>query len=88
VVSEQCRLGRDNLREPAFEGGSDARVELLPPAAQQGAVGGVLHQRVLEAVLRVGRRAAPVDQLGGDQLRQGVVQLPLRHWRHGANQLV
>ena len=35
---------------------------------EQGAVGGVLDQRVLEGVGRLGRRAAAEDQLGGDQL--------------------
>jgi hypothetical protein len=69
VAGEQRRLRRDDLREPAFEGGSDMGMELLPPAAQQAVISCVLHQRVLEGVLGVGRGASPVDQLGADQLR-------------------
>ena len=88
MVGEQRRLGRDNLREPVFEGRGDAGVQLPAPVAQQGAVGGVLHQRVLEGVLRIGRCTAAVDQLGARQLRQGVVELPRRHRRHGADQLM
>ena len=88
MAGEQRRLGRDDLREPVFEGGGDAGVELLPPAAQQGVISRVLHQRVLEGVLGVGRGAAPVDQLGADQLRQRVVELRRRHPSHRADQLV
>ena len=69
MVRKQRRLGCDKVREPAFQGASDAAMKLLPAAAQQGAVSGILHQRVLEGVLRVGRSAAAVDQLGADQLR-------------------
>ena len=88
VVGEQRRLGRDNLRESAFEGGHDMGVELLAAAAQQGAVGGVLHQRMLEGVLGVRRRAAAEDQFGGHQPLQRIVELLLQHLRHGAYQLV
>jgi hypothetical protein len=88
VVGEQRRLGRNDLREPTFEGGGDIGMELLPAAAQQGAVGRVLHQRVLKGVFGVGRGAAPVDQLGADQLRQGVVELRRRHPRSRGDQLV
>ena len=75
VAGVQRRLGRDDLREAVFEGRGDAGMELLPAAAQQGAVGGVLHQRVLEGVFGVGRGTAAVDQLGADQLRERVVEL-------------
>ena len=64
VVGEQRRLGRDDLREPGFEGRGDAGMKLPAPVAQQGAIGGVLHQRVLEGVFGVRRGAAAIDQFG------------------------
>jgi hypothetical protein len=45
-------------------------VEDLPPALEQGFVGGVLHQRVLESVARIGRRARAEQQLRHFELRQ------------------
>ena len=56
----------------------DAGVELLAAGLEQRAVGGVLDQRVLEAVGRIGRGAAAEDQLGGDQLVERGLQLRLR----------
>jgi hypothetical protein len=62
-------------------------VQLLPSAAQQGAVGGVLHQRVLEEIRGLRCRAAaeqqarlgkPVEaqsQLSGGLLRDWLDQL-------------
>jgi hypothetical protein len=82
------QLGGGDFRKPAFQRGDDSRMELLAGAAQERAVGGVLHQRMLEGVLGVGRAAAPKDQLVADQQRQGVVELALRHRRDGADQLV
>ena len=48
VVREQLGLGLGGLREALLEDLRNPRVELLPAADQQAAVGGVLHQRVLE----------------------------------------
>jgi hypothetical protein len=45
-------------------------VQDLPPAPEQGLVGGVLDQRVLEGVARVGRRAGAEQQLRLFELRQ------------------
>ena len=42
-------------------------MELLTPAAQQRAVGSVLHQRVLEQVARMGGHALPEQQASGNQ---------------------
>ena len=42
----------------------------LPPAPEQGFVGGVLDQRVLEGVARIGRRARAEQQLRLFELRQ------------------
>jgi hypothetical protein len=44
----------------------DPGMELLPRTAQQSAVSGVLHQRVLEQILRRGRRSALKDEAGID----------------------
>jgi hypothetical protein len=55
-------------------------MQLLALAAQQGAVGSVLHQRVLEGVRRIRGRPAPEDQFGLYELRQGVIQLLPRHY--------
>jgi hypothetical protein len=78
----------DNLGELPFQGSGDAGMDLLASAAQQGVVGGVLHQRMLEGVFRVRRRAAPEHQLGTNELRQGVGQLRLRNLSDSANQLM
>jgi hypothetical protein len=43
-------------------------VQLLAAGFEQGAVGGVLDQRVLEAVGRLGWDPAAVDEFGSDQL--------------------
>ena len=47
-----------------LQGLGDQGVELLPGAAQQRAIGGVLHQRVLEQIGRMGRRALAGQQPG------------------------
>ena len=53
-------------------------MQQLAPASQQRSIGGVLHQRVLEDVDRLGRRAAAEDQLGRDQLVEGRLAAPPR----------
>jgi len=54
-----------------FDGFSDLRVQLLPRAAQQAAVSSVLHQRVLKAVDRFGRRAVLEHQLRSHEASKG-----------------
>ena len=44
VMGEQLRLALDEIGEMLFQRRPDARVQFLPSSAQQGAVGGVLHQ--------------------------------------------
>src|SRR5215813_11871052 len=77
-----------DVGELAFDGRGETAVELLASAPEQGAVGGILDQRVLEGVFRVGRAPAAEDELGADELRQGIVQLRLRHRRDRADQFV
>ena len=64
----------------------NARVILLPGAAQQRLIGGILHQGVLKEVGRLGEDAALVEQLGRDQLCQTLLQRGLVHRRHGTQE--
>ena len=50
VIGEQLGLAFDEIGKMRFQRRRDARVQFLPPAAQQGRVGSVLHQRMLEQV--------------------------------------
>jgi hypothetical protein len=75
VLREEFGLGFDDLRELGLQDLGDARMEVLAAGLEQGAVGGVLDQRVLEAVDDIGRGAAAVDQLGRDQLVERGLQL-------------
>jgi hypothetical protein len=71
-----------------FEGFGDLRVQLLPGTAQQAAMRRVLHQRVLETVHRIGRRAALKDQLRGYEPLKSRLQLVLRVAGDGMQQRV
>jgi hypothetical protein len=88
VVSQQGGLSGDNLRKAVFERLGNVTMKRLAPGTQQRAVGGILHQRMLESILCVGRCSAAQDQLGAYQLCQSVIQLLLRDWRDSADQLV
>jgi hypothetical protein len=57
-MGESFGLAFEEIGEMLFQRRRDARVQLLPPPAQQGGVGGVLHQRVLEQVGGLRRHAA------------------------------
>ena len=50
-------------------------MQFLPPAAQQRAVGGVLHQRVLEQIRGVRRRAAAEQEACFGQFSERSLQL-------------
>ena len=58
VVRQQLGLALGRLGEALLQGRRDPAVQLLAPAPEQALVGGVAHQRVLEAVGRV-RSPAP-----------------------------
>ena len=60
VAGDHSRLRQRVVAQPSLQRRGDASVKGPPGAAQQGLVGGVLHERVLEGVRRVGRLAAPV----------------------------
>jgi hypothetical protein len=50
-------------------------VNLLPPAFQQALIGGVLYERMLESVSRVGRNSTPKNEFGLFELVQGTFEL-------------
>ena len=50
MMGQQFGLALDEIGEMLLQHRRDPGVQFLPPCAQQGAVGGVLHQRVLEQV--------------------------------------
>jgi hypothetical protein len=55
---QEFGLTLDEIGEMVLEHRRDAGLQLLAPGAQQGAVGRVLHQSVLEQVRGLGRDAA------------------------------
>src|SRR5579859_7111795 len=55
MVCELFRLLRNDRGEPLFERLADALVQRPPPRTQQAVIGGIAHQRVLEAVARLER---------------------------------
>jgi hypothetical protein len=48
MMCQKFGLLIDHFGKALFENRRDSAVQLLPPRAEQGSVGGVLHQRVLE----------------------------------------
>ena len=75
VLGEQLGLGRHGLREPLLQQPGDPAMQLLSLHLEQALVGGVPHQRVLERVAGLRRRAAAEHQLGRGEPVQGDVQL-------------
>jgi RNA polymerase-interacting CarD/CdnL/TRCF family regulator len=71
-----------------FERIGDLRVQLPPRTAQQAAVRRILHQRVLEAVDRVGQCASLKNQLRSDEQSERGLQLVLGRTGDRAQQLV
>jgi len=55
-MGDELRLGRRDRRELSAQDIGDLPVQDLPPTLEQGFVGGVLDQRMLEGVARIGRR--------------------------------
>ena len=88
MLREELGLDFSDFRGVVFERFGDLRVQSLPGHAQQAAMRRVLHQRVLEAVDRVGRQAALKDQLGSDELAESRLQLVLGKAGHRAHQRV
>ena len=72
-MREDLRPRFDEIRKPLFQRLGDAAMQGLARAAQQGAVGGVLDQRVLEQILSRRRDAALEDETGFDEPAQRLV---------------
>ena len=75
VSSEQLGLCRRGVAVRLFEGHSDLSMPQHALALEHAVVGRVAHQRVLEAVGRVGRRAAAEHEFGANQVVQCSVEL-------------
>ena len=88
MMGEQFGLALDEIGEILFEHRGNASVQLLAPGPQQGAVGGVLHQRVLEQVGGVGWDASTEQEARLGQLGESGSQLRFRPLRHPFNQVV
>ena len=88
MLCQDFWLSVHQLGGMCFERFSDPPVQLLASAAQQAAVCSILHQRVLEGVDSIGRRAALEDQLGGDEASERGLQLVSRKTGDSAQQLL
>ena len=88
MMRQEFRLTRDPLGKAPLHDFGDARMQLLPIAAQKRAVGGILHQSVLEGVTGLRRRSALEHQFRSDEPSQFALKLPLVSAGDGAEQLV
>ena len=84
-MREDLRLVSTSVRRPLFQRLGDPAMQGLARAAQQAAVRRILHQRVLEGIDRVRRRAALKDQLGSDEPVESGLQLVLGHTGDGTS---
>ncbi len=91
VVGEQVRSSLGLAGEACLQGLGDAAVQQLARTPQQGAVGDILDQGVLEHIGRVRPRAPAENQVRLDQLAQGVVEVGVRalgdRRQHGPREL-
>src|SRR6266700_4138683 len=88
MMCEQFRLALDEIGEILFEDRRDAGVEFLTAAAQQGAVGGVLHQRVLEQIGGMRRGAVAEEEPGLAQPSERGLQFGVAALRYRFDQLI
>src|SRR6516162_9812832 len=87
-MREDLRPGFDEVRKALFQFLGDPAMQSLARDAQQGAVGGVLDQRVLEYVDRFRWCPSLRDQLGGDKLGERGLQVDVRKTGDGAQQRI
>src|SRR6266481_2415584 len=88
MMCQEFRLTRDPLGKAPLHDFGDARMQLLPIAAQKCAVGGILHQSVLEGVNGLRRRSALEHQFRSDEPGQFVLHILLVSAGNGTEQLV
>ncbi len=73
MLGQELRLLLHYVRKTVLEHRRGAGMQQLPPAPQEGAVRRILHQGVLEGVLRIRWCPAPKNQLGTNEIIQCVV---------------
>ena len=78
MMSQHLRMGLNCRQKMQFERPRNLGMKLLAAAPQEGLIGRILNERVLEDVDRLGRLAAAEQQLGGDQLVERGLELRLR----------
>ena len=72
MMRERFGLPRDQVRKFLRENLRNSGVDLLTSRAQQAGIGGVLYQRMLEDVGRIGRLAANINEFCIGQLTQAL----------------
>jgi hypothetical protein len=70
----------------AFDGSDDLGVESLAPFLEQGAVGDLMSERVLEGVLGIRKQTRLVQELRRLQMREPPLHRLLPRLRHGVEQ--
>ena len=76
-MRNDLRPGLDEVRKPLFQRLGDPAMQGLARAAQQGAVGGVLDQRMLEQIFGCRRCAALENQARFDEAAESLLQFGL-----------
>src|SRR5262245_9908154 len=79
---EYFGLHFDNFWKFLFHGGDNSAMESLPVAAQQRAIGGILHQSVLEQIGRVRGHALPEKQTSRTETVERRLKFRVRFARH------
>ena len=88
MTGQEFGLALNDSGELRFERSGDTRMKLHSPAFEEGRVGDVLDQRVLEGVGRVGRLAAPENQVGADKPNERFAERRLLQRRHRGQEIV
>ncbi len=88
VAGQHLGVAVHHLRTQPLNGLGGPSVEGAPALAQEGAVGSVLDERVLEHVGRMRRRAAAVHQVRGGKRVQRFAQRRLGQVGDGGEQVV
>ena len=88
MMRQRFRLGRRRIGEAVAQNLGDAAVQNLAPALEQIFVGRVLDERVLEAVVALGRQALDQHDVGVGELFQRRLQRRIVHPGDRAQQAV
>jgi hypothetical protein len=88
MMRQEFRLALDEISKMLFQRRRDPGVQFLASSAQQCAIGGVLHQRVLEQVGGVRSGTATKQQSRIAELSQRGLQLTLSTLHHRRDQLI